>query len=104
MLNFLAGTVRAGFGLAAIAAAIFWSVHQGFLQANIFSAMTPEQTYKSFIWSIVIAGALLFFAIFLSAAVKSNGKSISADNNSIAIDNSGFRNYFKFFRKKPDDK
>ena len=51
MLKFLSGTVKAGFGLAAIAAAVFWSVHQGFIQANAFSAMTPEQTFKAFIWS-----------------------------------------------------
>jgi hypothetical protein len=104
MLKFLAGTVKAGFGLAAISAAIFWSVHQGFLQANVFSAMTSEQTFKAFIWSSGIAGLLLFVAILLSAVTKSNGKSITADNGGIAIDNSGFFNIFKFFKNKSDDK
>jgi hypothetical protein len=104
MLKFLAETVKAGFGLAAISAAIFWSVHQGFLQANVFSAMTSEQTFKAFIWSSGIAGILLFVAILLSAATKSNGKSITADNGGVAIDNSGFFNIFKFFRNKSDDK
>lgn len=104
MLKFLSGTVKAGFGLAAISAAVFWSVHQGFIQANAFSAMTPEQTFKAFIWSSGIAGVLLLVAILLSSATKSNGKSITADNGGIAIDNSGFLNFFKFFRNKSDDK
>ena len=48
MINFLEGAVKAGFGLAAIAAAIFWSVHEGFFQENIFSQMNPEQTLTAF--------------------------------------------------------
>lgn len=104
MLSFLSGTVKAGFGLAAISAAIFLSVHQGFLQANVFSTMTPEQTFIAFIWSSGLAGVLLLVAILLSTVTKSNGKSITADNGGIAIDNSGLLNVFKFLRNKPDDK
>lgn len=104
MIKFLTGTVKAGFSLAAIAAAIFWSVHEGFLQANVFSQMTPEQTFTAFIWSSGIAGVLLLVAIVLSFATKSSGKTITADNGGIAIDNSGFLNFFKFFKKNSDDK
>lgn len=103
MLNFLSGTVKAGFGLASISAALFWTVHEGFIKAEVFSAMTPEQTFLAFIWSSGIAGVLLLFSILLSAA-KVNGKSISADNGGIAIDNSGFFNVFKLFKKKSDGK
>ncbi|MFQ1876031.1 hypothetical protein [Aeromonas veronii] len=104
MLNFLAGTAKAGFGLASITAAVFWSVQQGFIKANIFSTMTQDQTYKAFIWSSGIAGVLLFVAMLLSAVTKSNGKSIIAETGGIAIDNSGFLNFFKLFRNKSDDK
>ncbi len=104
MLKFLAGTVKAGFGLAAISAAVFWSVHEGFVKAKIFNKMTPEQTFDAFIWSSSLAGGLLFIAIVLSSATKSNGKTITADNGGIAIDNSGFLNFIKFFRKKTDEK
>jgi hypothetical protein len=104
MLKFLTGTVKAGFGLAAIAAAVFWSVHEGFIQANIFTEMSQEQTFKAFIWSTGIAGFLLFVAILLSSAAKSNGKTITADNGGIAIDNSGFLNFIKFFKKNSDEK
>ena len=104
MINFLAGAVKAGFGLAAIAAAIFWSVHEGFLKANIFSQMTPEHTFAAFIWSSGIAGILLFVAIILSFTTKSSGKTISADNSGVAIDNSGFLNIFKFLKKNSDNK
>lgn len=103
MINFLSGTVKAGFGLAAIAAAIFWSVHQGYLQANIFSQMNSDQTFRAFIWSSGIAGGLLFFAILISSFTKTSGKTITADNGGIAIDNSGLLNFFKFFRKKSDN-
>lgn len=104
MLGFLSFAVKAGFGLAAISAAIFLSVHQGFFKANVFSVMTPEQTFKAFIWSSGLAAILLFFSILLSAATKSNAKTITADNGGIAIDNSGLLNFFKIFRNKPDNK
>lgn len=104
MLKFLTGTAKAGFGLASIAAAIFWSVHQGFLQAKVFSKMTPEQTYNSFIWCSGIAGILLLVAIFLSAGKAESGKKITADNGGTAIDNSGFLNSFRFSKDKPEDK
>lgn len=99
MLNFLSTAVKAGFGLAAISAAIFWTVHQGFIQANIFSQMTAEQTFSAFIWSSSIAGGMLLVAILLSAGSNSKGKSITADNRGIAIDNSGFLNFIKIFKK-----
>lgn len=104
MLSFLSGAAKAGFGLAAISAAIFWSLHQEFIQANIFSKLTPEQTLKAFMWSSGIAGILLLVAIVLSAGSKSNGKTITAENGGVAIDNAGFLNYFSFFKDKPDDK
>jgi hypothetical protein len=104
MINFLAGTVRAGFGLAAISAAMCWSVHEGFLQANVFSRMNPEQTFIAFLWSTGIAGILLLVAIILSSTTTSSGKTINADNGGIAIDNSGLLNFFRFFKKNSDDK
>ncbi|WP_042150202.1 MULTISPECIES: hypothetical protein [unclassified Pseudoalteromonas] len=104
MLNFLSSAVKAGFGLAAISAAIFWSVHEGFVQASIFAQMTPEQTYNAFIWSIGVAGLALILAIVLSAGNKSVGKTITADNGGYAIDNSGFLNKFKLFDRKGEKK
>ena len=86
--------------MAAISAAIFWSVHEGFVQASVFAQMTPEQTYNAFIWSIGVAGIALILAIVLSAGNKSTGKTITADNGGYAIDNSGFFNKFKLFGRK----
>ncbi|MFS1863152.1 hypothetical protein BCU54_018915 [Vibrio lentus] len=103
MLQFLTSTAKAGFTLAAIAAAVFWSLHEGFIQAKIFSQMTSDQTYNAFIWSSSIAGFLLFVAILLSTGSKNSGKTISADNGGTAIDNSGFLTRFKFLERKSKD-
>ncbi|EOD9425629.1 hypothetical protein ACJ5M7_001959 [Vibrio harveyi] len=103
MLQFLTSAIKAGFTLAAITAAVFWSLHQGFIQANVFSQMTPDQTYNAFIWSSGIAGFLFLVAILLSAGQKNSGKTISADNGGTAIDNSGFLNRFNFLDRKSKD-
>ncbi|TOE68988.1 hypothetical protein CGJ37_23705 [Vibrio parahaemolyticus] len=102
MLQFLTSAAKAGFSLAAIAAAVFWSLHEGFIQANVFSQMTSDQTYNAFIWSSGIAGLLFLVAILLSSG-SNGGKTISADNGGTAIDNSGFLNRFKFLDRKSKD-
>lgn len=104
MIDFLKVAVKAGFGLAAIAAMIFLSIHEGFIQANIFSQMSPEQTLKAFKWSSGIAGLLLLVAIFLSYSSKSTGKTITSDNGGVSVDNSGFLNTFRIFKKNKGNK
>lgn len=103
MLNFLTTTSKAGFTLASITAALFWSLHNNFIEAKLFSQMTPEQTYNAFIWSSGIAGFLLLIAILLSTGSNNSGKTISADNGATAIDNSGFLNRFNFLNRKSKD-
>jgi len=104
MIDFLKVAVKAGFGLAAIAAATFWSIHEGFIQANLFSQMSAEQTLAAFKWSSGIAGLLLLVTIFLSFSSKSTGKTITSDNGGISVDNSGFLNKFNIFKKNKGDK
>jgi len=95
MIKFLTMALKAGFGLAAIAAAVFWSVHREFIQSNTFDKMTSEQVFLAFLWSSGISGVLLLFTILLSSSSKaSQGETITADNGGTAVDNSGFMNRF----------
>lgn len=104
MIKFLTAALQAGFGLAAIGAAVFWSVHKEFIQSNIFEKMTPEQAFLAFLWASGISGVLLLFAILLSSSSKaSQGKTITADNEGTAVDNSGFMNRFNI-RKREKNK
>ncbi len=104
MIKFLTTALQAGFGLAAIAAAVFWSVHKEFIQSNIFEKMTSEQVFLAFLWSSGISGVLLLFAILLSSSSKvSQAKTITADNEGTAVDNSGFMNRFSI-RKSQKNK
>ena len=101
MIKFLITALKAGFGLAAIAAAVFWSIHKEFIQSNIFEKMTTEQAFLAFLWSSGISGVLLLFAIILSSPSKaSQGKTITADNGGTAVDNSGFMNRFSIRKSK----
>lgn len=104
MIDFLKVAVKAGFGLAAIAAATFWSIYEGFIQANLFSQMSAEQTLAAFKWSSGIAGLLLLVAIFLSFSSKPTGKTITSDNGGVSVDNSGILNKFNLFKKNKGGK
>lgn len=104
MIDFLKVAIKAGFGLAAIAAAIFWSIHEGFIQADLFSQMSSDQTLVAFKWSTGIAGLLLLVSILLSFSSKPTGKTITADNGGVAVDNSGFLNKFNLFKKNKGDR
>jgi hypothetical protein len=101
MIKFLTLAFKAGFGLAAIAAAVFWSIHKEFIQSNMFEQMTSEQIFMAFLWSTGISGVLLFFTILLSFSSKpSHSKSITASYGGFATDNSGILNRFSFRKKK----
>ena len=93
MLNFFSTTSKLGAVCASIGAILFWSVHKGWLELALFSKMTPEHTFQAFIWSTSLAFilGLTGFAVHLLEKRKTE-KSITASDNSIAIDNSGKNN------------
>jgi len=99
MIKFLSGTVKAGFGLVSITAALLWSHMKGFINAKIFTTMTQEQTYSAFIFTVASSIVLLIVAILITSQEKKQGKTISSDNGGISVDNSGFLNRFQIFRK-----
>jgi len=90
MLSFFTITSRLGAVCASIGAALFWSVHKGWLEVGVFSKMTSEQTFQAFIWSISGAFilAIIGFVVYVLEKRKPE-KYITASDHSIAIDNSG---------------
>jgi hypothetical protein len=93
VLKFLSRAMSFGAVLAAIPAALFYSVHKAFIQADIFSQLTSEQIYSIFLWSTGVIAVCLALGMFFSMIGKSStGKTITADNGGIAIDASGNKN------------
>ncbi|WP_283189583.1 hypothetical protein [Pseudomonas sp. PMCC200344] len=90
MLDFLKASLKTGGGLAVVAAALFYSMHVEWLKIGMFSAMTPDQTYKAFLYSL---GATVVIALMLMLIHASSNKkasiSISARDNANAVNNSG---------------
>jgi len=89
-------TSKLGAVLVSIAAALFWFVYKGWFELGIFSQMTPEQTFQAFVWSSLLATTLVIVSIIGHvSSKKASPKSISASDNSIAVDNSGSNNSIK---------
>ena len=90
MLSFFTATSKLGAVFASIGAALFWFVYNGWLELEVFSKMTPEQTFQAFIWSISCAFILAIIGFFVHVLEKRKPeKNITASDHSIAIDNSG---------------
>lgn len=90
MLNILKLAFQAGCGLAALGAGLFYFLYKEWFQLGIFSTLTPEQTYKAFIYSL--AFSLVTLVVLVIAHIAQGNKSrakVSADHNSIAVDSSG---------------
>ncbi|WP_041695647.1 hypothetical protein [Pseudoalteromonas sp. SM9913] len=68
----------------------FYFLYKEWFQLGIFSTLTPEQTYKAFIYSL--AFSLVTLVVLVIAHIAQGNKSrakVSADHNSIAVDSSG---------------
>ena len=93
MLKFFMFTSKLGaVGLSACAT-LMLSLHKGWLEAKIFSTLSPEQTFSAFIWTLSLSAVLVFVSIighFISN--RKPEKSITANNSSYAFDNSGKNN------------
>jgi len=90
MLNVLKIAFQAGCGLAALGAGLFYFLYKEWFQLDIFSTLTPEQTYNAFIYSLTVS--LIALIILIVAHLVKDNKStakVSADHNSIAVDSSG---------------
>ncbi|MEZ9257446.1 hypothetical protein AB4125_07560 [Vibrio splendidus] len=62
--------LQAGLGLAGLGTIIFYGILERWLTLDVFSQMTPEQTYKAFIACIVGALVTLTLLIILKLASK----------------------------------
>ncbi|PKG55240.1 hypothetical protein [Shewanella sp. GutDb-MelDb] len=90
MLNLLSTSLKAGFGLTAIATALFYSMHQEWFSLGIFSDLTAQQTYNAFLYSL--AATFVAFVLLLIVHVSSKNspsRTTRATGNSVAVDSSG---------------
>jgi hypothetical protein len=90
MLNVIKLAFQAGCGLAALGASLFFFAYKEWFKLDVFSTLTPEQTYKAFIYSLTFS--LIALVVLVLAHLVKGGKSsakVCADHNSIAVDSSG---------------
>lgn len=93
MFSFLKMALKAGFGLAAIGAALFFSIHKEWMKLDVFSQLTPEQTYNFFIYnSIAVFCSFVFLLIIHAASNRREGRTVSASHDSVAVSSSGKNN------------
>lgn len=62
--------LQAGLGIAGLGAIIFYGILDKWFTLEVFSQMTPAQTYQSFIASIIAAIVVLVLLIILKLSSK----------------------------------
>ncbi|MFQ2290600.1 hypothetical protein ACK323_03665 [Aeromonas enteropelogenes] len=90
MFNIL---LKIGAGLAGVAAFVFCSIYNQWLQLNIFSSMNAEQTFYSFIISLALLFLFSMSLIVLHYRENSKiGNSAIANSGGVAVNNTGSGN------------
>lgn len=104
MIEFLSKTIKSGAVLAAISAAIFYSLYSEILHVSILESLSQDQLFSFLIISLVIFGVLMLVGLILSSKKTppptSPKKHLESHNNSITVDNSGLCNSLNIFKKK----
>lgn len=86
MFNYL---LKLGMGLAGVSAFVFCSMYYRWLQLSIFSSMSAEQTFYSFIISIVFLFLFSISLLILHYKEKNKAGNSAVANGGVAVNNVG---------------
>lgn len=98
MFDLLKNSLKTGCGLAALATALFFSIHMEWLKSGLFSQLSQEQTFSFLIYSLIMTGVAFLFLVLIHYRMKgrerltehSDRSSIAyAEKDSVAVSNTG---------------